>query len=100
MADAPGVAVPRAAMSDPGLKQTLRDNTRRAIDAGVFGVPTSVIDGQIFRGGDATDMMLDYPDDPALFDTPEMQRIGNMPMGLTRRTRGTESEPPLGCRTA
>jgi hypothetical protein len=29
-------------------------------------------------------MMLNYLDDPSLFDTAEMKRISNMPMGLTR----------------
>ena len=86
MARALEIADPQAAVSDPGIKQILRDNTRQAIEAGVFGVPTFVIDGQVFWGGDATDMMLDYLDNPALFETPEMLRISDMPMGLTRRT--------------
>jgi len=36
------------------------------------------------QGGDATEMMLHYIDNPALFETPEMKRISEMPMGLTR----------------
>ena len=85
MAQALGISDPDAAMSDSHVKEALRDNTQRAIAEGVFGVPTFVVEGQVFWGGDSTDMLLSYLDDPALFETPEMKRISEMPMGLTRR---------------
>ena len=85
MAHAVGVSDSEAAISDSEIKETLRRNTEAAIAHRVFGVPTFVIDGQVFWGGDATDMLLDYLADPALFQTPEMQRISGMPMGLTRQ---------------
>ena len=72
-------------MSDPRVKDALRGNTELAIAKGVFGVPTFVVDGQVFWGGDATEMMLSYLDNPALFETIEMKRISEMPMGSTRR---------------
>ena len=79
------ISDPDEALSDPQIKSTLRSNTEAAIAQGVFGVPTFVVDGQIFWGGDATEMMLHYLDNPALFETPEMERISEMPMGLMRR---------------
>lgn len=85
MAQALGISDPQAAISDPEVKDALRDNTEAAIANGVFGVPTFVLEGQVFWGGDATDMMLSYLDDPALFETPEMKRISEMPMGSIRR---------------
>ncbi len=85
MARALNLADPEAALSDPEVKQALRTNTEGAIANGVFGVPTFVVGGQVFWGGDATDMMLSYLTDPALFETPEMKRISEMPMGATRR---------------
>lgn len=85
MARALGLPDPEAAMSASQVKDTLRANTERAIAEGVFGVPTFVVDGEVFWGGDATDMMLSYLEDQALFQTPEMKRISEMPMGLTRQ---------------
>jgi hypothetical protein len=40
--------------------------------------------GELFWGDDATDMLLDFIENPALFDDPEMVRLSNMPMGVRR----------------
>lgn len=40
------------------VKQALRDDTRAAIDAGIFGVPTCLIDGQRVWGFESTDMAM------------------------------------------
>ena len=85
IAQALNISDPEAAISDPQVKNTLRTNTEKAIAQDVFGVPTFVVDGQVFWGGDATKMMLQYIANPALFETPEMKRISEMPMGLKRR---------------
>ena len=85
MAQALNISDPEAAMSDPQVKDALRGNTDLAIANGVFGVPTFVVGGQVFWGGDATEMMLSYLDNPALFETIEMKRISEMPMGSIRR---------------
>jgi 2-hydroxychromene-2-carboxylate isomerase len=85
MAQALGISDPEAAISDSQVKESLRDNTQHAITEGVFGVPTFVVEGQVFWGGDSTDMLLSYLDNPALFETSEMKRISEMPMGNTRR---------------
>ena len=84
IADALGISDPKAAMSDVLVKESLRTNTEAAIADGVFGVPTFVVGGEVFWGDDATEMMLNYLDNPSLFETAEMKRISNMPMGLTR----------------
>lgn len=84
IADALGISDPEAAMSDASVKDTLRTNTEAAIADGVFGVPTFVVNGEVFWGGDATEMMLSYLDNPGLFETAEMKRISEMPMGVTR----------------
>lgn len=85
MAKALDISDPDAAISDPQVRDALRENTDLAIAQGVFGVPTFVVDEQVFWGGDATDMMLSYLDNPALFETDEMKRISEMPMGSIRR---------------
>ena len=76
---------PESAMQDPVVKDALRANTAQATSDGVFGVPSFVIDGEVFWGGDSTGMMLDFLENPALFEAPEMKRISNMEMGLTRK---------------
>ncbi len=79
------ISDPDAALCDPKVKEILRANTERAIGENVFGVPTFVVNGQVFWGGDATEMMLHYLDNSGLFETPEMKRISEMPMGTRRR---------------
>jgi len=44
------------------VKQQLRDNGERAIQAGVFGVPTLVRGERLFWGYDATDMAISHRD--------------------------------------
>lgn len=74
-----------ALVSRREIKEALRENTEEAIARGVFGVPTFVVDGELFWGFDQTDMLLDYLANPALFSSEEMTRIDTMPMGVTRR---------------
>ena len=83
--EALNISDPENAMQDPVVKDSLRVNTARATSEGVFGVPSFVIHGEVFWGGDSTEMMLDFLKNPALFETPEMNRISNMEMGLTRK---------------
>ena len=42
---------------DPDAKETLKNNTNDAIEAGVFGVPTALVDGHLFWGLDSMDML-------------------------------------------
>ena len=41
----------------PGVQQVYEANTRQAIDAGVFGAPTYVVEGEIFWGQDRLDFV-------------------------------------------
>jgi len=79
-----GVADAERAVSDPGVKQQLRENTDWAISLGVFGVPTLVIGKELFWGHDAFDMALDYLNDPAAFQGREMQEIETLRVGVER----------------
>jgi 2-hydroxychromene-2-carboxylate isomerase len=45
----------RGALADPDIKQGLRSVTDEALGAGVFGVPTVVIGGELFWGDDRLD---------------------------------------------
>jgi len=72
-------------VSQPRVKEALKENTEEAIRRRVFGVPTFAIRDELFWGVDLTDMLLDYLADPKLFSSGEMARIGDMPMGVKRR---------------
>jgi 2-hydroxychromene-2-carboxylate isomerase len=79
-----GVGDVEAALNDPDVKQTLRNNTDWAIGRGVFGVPTFVIGDELFWGHDALAMVVDYLRDPVGFNDREMSRIDDLPVGVTR----------------
>ena len=71
-------------MSDPEVKVQLRGNTDEAATRGVFGVPTSVVNGAQFWGLDATDMLIAYLKDPDIFSSGEYQRVRELPIGASR----------------
>ena len=73
-----------ARLSDQRVKDALRANTEEAIAKGVFGVPTFIVEGELFWGDDATEMLRDFLNDRKLFDNSEMTRLSTMPMGHTR----------------
>jgi 2-hydroxychromene-2-carboxylate isomerase len=80
-----GLADAESAVSDPGVKQQLRDNTDWAIARGVFGVPTLVIGEEVFWGHDAFGMALDYLTRREAFRDPQMQAVEALRVGVERR---------------
>ncbi len=79
-----GVADADARLNDPAVKAELRANGVAAVAAGLFGVPSLVIDGQFFWGADATGMAIDYLDDPMRFASGEFARLDTLPIGVER----------------
>lgn len=75
-------------INDPAIKDRLAWNAVQATEAGIFGVPTLLIDGEVFWGGDAMDMALAFLDDPAMFSKGEMARLGAVEVGVVRTTPG------------
>ena len=91
-----GVAAADAMIADQRVKEALAANGREAIARGVYGVPTfdavrerpdasGAATGELFWGLDATDMLLDYLENPDVFDEPEMQRIASLPIAAARK---------------
>jgi 2-hydroxychromene-2-carboxylate isomerase len=72
------------ALQSSSVKDALRVNGADALAAGVFGVPTSIVDGEAFWGFEATDMLLDYLGDAPLFASDAMAAASRMPMGPMR----------------
>jgi 2-hydroxychromene-2-carboxylate isomerase len=76
--------IDEARLSDPNVKDALRAQTERAAAAGVFGVPTLVIDGEIFWGADAMDFARAYLADPTILSSEEMRRVLTLPVAASR----------------
>jgi 2-hydroxychromene-2-carboxylate isomerase len=72
-------------ISDPDVKDALRLETEQAAARGVFGVPTFLIDGQLFWGADAMDFVNAYLADPTIVATDEMKRVSDLPVGAARK---------------
>jgi len=53
LCDGLGIADAAERIADPAVKSRLRDVTERAIERGVFGVPTFIVDGELFWGNDS-----------------------------------------------
>ena len=66
-------------ISSPEIKQELKLNGEEALEQGVFGVPTLVMDENLFWGFDTTDMAIEYLTDPKLFVSSEMKRLETLP---------------------
>ena len=66
-------------ISSPEIKQELKLNGEEALEQGVFGVPTLVMDKNLFWGLDTTDMAIEYLSDPKLFVSSEMKRLETLP---------------------
>ena len=80
-----GVTDAAGTLSQPQIKQALHDNTNEAIARGVFGVPTLVVDDQLFWGHDAADFFLDYLRDPAALQQAIFDPAGRLAQGAARR---------------
>ncbi|MDH3283032.1 MAG: 2-hydroxychromene-2-carboxylate isomerase [Gammaproteobacteria bacterium] len=79
-----GVTDGAARIARDAVKQRLKDNTRRALDCDVFGVPTFAVNAELFWGFDAIDFLLDYLDDPALMQSEAMQQASRVAIGVRR----------------
>ena len=66
------------------VKQALRDHTEAAVTSGVFGVPTIELDGRLFWGLDALEMVADALRGDAWFDGPAWAREGSVRPGVRR----------------
>lgn len=78
------LGVDASATATPAVKEALRVAGADALAAGVFGVPSAVVDGCCFWGFEATDMLIDYLRGDPLFDSEAMRTAGNVPLGPMR----------------
>lgn len=81
MLDIADVAV---AIGAADVKEQLHRNTDAAIAAGVFGVPTLSIDGELYWGNDAHDLMQAVLADPGVVRGGEWDRLAALPVAVNR----------------
>ncbi|HXU73551.1 MAG TPA: DsbA family protein [Polyangia bacterium] len=74
-----------AAAGAPAAKEALKANTEAAIAAGVFGVPTALVDGEIFWGVDALPHLGDFLDGRDPMAGAALERWAHIVPSATRR---------------
>jgi 2-hydroxychromene-2-carboxylate isomerase len=75
---------PRTDADSDAIKQQLRTSTAEAVALGIFGVPTIEVDGRLFWGLDALDMLAAYLQGDAWFDGPAGSPSGKAPARVQR----------------
>jgi hypothetical protein len=75
--------IPLDRLGDAAVKEELRDNTERAAQSGVFGVPTLAVGDELFWGSDALGFAAAYLDNPGILDE-EMRHADTLPIGASR----------------
>lgn len=67
------------------VKQQLKAHTDEAIALNLFGVPSFVVDGQVFWGNDALPMLRAYLLGDTWFQSPEWTDVAQLPVGVRRQ---------------
>jgi 2-hydroxychromene-2-carboxylate isomerase len=67
------------------VKEQLRKNTEEAAARGVFGVPSFVVNEQVFWGADSIEFLNAYLKDRSVLENDEMRRVDALPVGAARR---------------
>lgn len=80
-----GVAPDTPLINDPQVKATLARNTDEAAAAGLWGVPSFLVEGEIFWGADTVSLMNAFLADPALFEREDLKRAATAEIGAERR---------------
>jgi len=69
------------------VKDQLRANTEEAAASSVFGVPSFVVDGEVFWGADSIAFLKAYLKNPAVLRTEEMRRLDDLPVAAARKAQ-------------
>jgi 2-hydroxychromene-2-carboxylate isomerase len=80
------LGVDRARLAAEDIKASLRTNTEEAAARGVFGVPSFIVDGEVFWGADTIDFVKAFLADPAVVRNEEMKRVDSLPAAASRKT--------------
>ena len=69
-------------------REPLQAQTAAAASRGVFGVPSFVVDGEVFWGADSLGFLNAFLADPRVLRDPEMKRLDSLPVAATRGDTG------------
>lgn len=75
---------PQQDPDSPAVKQRLQAHSQKATAAGVFGVPSFVVDDKVFWGQDALSMLRAYLQGDPWFDGPDWQAPALCGVGVRR----------------
>ena len=78
--------VDQARLAASEVKDALRTNTEQAAALGVFGVPSFVVDGELFWGADSIEFLKAYLADPSILRNDEVRRLDALPVSAQRKT--------------
>ncbi len=76
--------VDAAQLQQDSIKQQLLAHSAEAIQAGVFGVPSAVVDGNVFWGSDSQAMLQAYLQGDVFFASAAYLRADDLPVGIQR----------------
>ena len=79
------LGVDPASLAAPAIKDALKQNTERAAARGVFGVPSFVIEDEVFWGSDSIGFVKAFLADPTVLNNTEMRRVDALPIGAARK---------------
>ncbi len=79
------LGVDAARLGEAEVKDRLRRNTEDAAQAGIFGVPAFLAEGELFWGLESVDLLKAWLADPALLASAEMKRLDTLPVGAARK---------------
>lgn len=85
LAQSLGVSNPDARIAAQEVKDELRRNTDEALARGVFGVPSLVVNNEVFWGADATAMAREFAAQGGRYTDPEYARLAALPAGVERK---------------
>ncbi len=72
-------------ISQPHIKNILTENTKEAVSLGIFGVPTFIVDGELFFGQDSLPFLKSYLDGSDVLQSVGMKAADNLPQGISRK---------------
>lgn len=75
--------------SDPVIKTILKTQTDRAIELGMFGVPTMMVNGELFWGEDQWDAIERFIEGRDLLDRASYEGAVRRPRGIDRKKAAT-----------
>ena len=72
-------------LAAPDVKDALKKNTEEAQARGVFGVPSFVVDGEVFWGADSIAFVRAFLKDRSVIRNDEIRRVDALPVGAERK---------------